>query len=292
MSKNTRSSEPMNWMQAFGGWWFFLSVVPLLGTVIYMVIRDYYAIDNFWVYVLIGSGSIPGAILFLLERPYPFDAGAGSIRARFPIGLSLEDRKLLTYWKTSADINQLILKCAILLFLPIALIPLSKLIVSYEKADSLVNMVTFFDALGDFILYSIFSCFIYLFILSRHLLKRRNKIKKMSLDPWPEDRLYLPGPLMKYRSVETEEPSSVVTAFIYHNPHAPANWYDLLMFGSFLVAIALLMAGFDLRVIFNNGLTSILEHKLDLFRIVLAAILLQLSAFLWKRRKKNKKSLI
>ncbi|MBI3317293.1 MAG: hypothetical protein HYZ85_04745 [Candidatus Omnitrophica bacterium] len=47
-------------------------------------------------------------------------------------------------------------------------------------------------------LYFLFSISMFSFVLARHLLDKYEEIQQMDVEPWPEDRPYVPGPMKWY----------------------------------------------------------------------------------------------
>ncbi|MBI3317294.1 MAG: hypothetical protein HYZ85_04750 [Candidatus Omnitrophica bacterium] len=112
-----------NWMTIAGEWWLFWMWVSLYPPIIfYLLLRDYRS--DFWICFAVAIGSIPAALILWLERPYPFDSGQGALKTRSVSGLSIGQRKMLTYWKSSAQIQKLILKTFIYLFLLLFIVPI------------------------------------------------------------------------------------------------------------------------------------------------------------------------
>lgn len=266
-----------NFITIFSGRWVllisFMLLVPILG----ILYAKFYKFSSLWPYLVVSFGSIITTVIFWIARPYPFSAD-GTCSGQFN-NLTEEDRKVLTFLKESKDINRLMLKTGLYLWLLIFIFPISKLIFPREISSGLVVIANIGTAFALMICYLVYCFLVFQFIIARYILTHFNEIKKRSdIKPWPVNKAYISG-LLFSDSLRKKEAPSIITEFLNLDPNTPFNWYD---FG----ILTLALAGF---VLLWLGLETILKFfsVVGVLKIISGLILFQIAFKLWRIKHKK-----
>jgi len=191
MTKKTGS----NFADTLGGrWW--LMVNMLFPIVIFWMIIErnlIYKGNMFIFYAVMSMGTVVAIFLFKIVRPNPFTgdmAHAVNVDA-----LSEKDRRVLTFWKTSKDVDRLIIKAGVAALMLILLMTAGAALMNifYLKKFYTGFEGEIFDiALVCAMLYFFFSFAIIMFSLAMFLKKNIDKIRGTDVQPWPIGLPYVP----------------------------------------------------------------------------------------------------
>ncbi|MFH1440822.1 MAG: hypothetical protein ABIH18_02105 [Candidatus Omnitrophota bacterium] len=204
MNKNKKSISSIkkspffyNSLLVFGEWWMIFIVVFYLLCMFFLIWREYYKLYS-WVYLIIAAGSIPATIRFFIKPINPF--GESWLRPRPIALLSEEERKALTFLKTSRVIKKITLLTGAVLFISIFIFPLIKLW-THPSCNYYSKIKILGPLIGITFLYYVFSDLFLLCIINRYLFTHWDKIQQLDIVPWPKDKPYSTGPF-RYRGSE------------------------------------------------------------------------------------------
>lgn len=268
-------------MLTYGEPWMLFILVLFFLIIMQAFFRGYYKLD-IWIYLMIASGSLPVTVRFFIKPPNPF--GEGWLQPRPTAMLSEEERKALTFLKTSKTLKKISLITGSILFFLIFIFPLLKLITHPNYHDYYSKTKFFGPLLALTFLYYVFSHLLFIFIIYHYVIIHWDEIQRLDITPWPKDKPYSTGPF-RYRG--TEE-GSFISELLSIDPNTPFNWYDFLIISGVFLSIGLIFWGMGVIAILFNKI-AILPFVLKMISFIAGIIILKISSGMWyKRHKKDK----
>lgn len=266
------------WLDIIGSWWwFFLGPLPGILMVFYVAWREYNQFSVFWVYFVIALGSIPSGIVFFFERPNLLGDEKDIFFFKSPAMLTIEQRKVLMFWRKSDKINKIIIYTTLILFLLILFLPLFNIF--HNQAQPLLfSTYGLLKAFGIALLYLPFAFSVHIFILSHYLLIQWKNIITMEVEPWPLNKPYTSG-FYSENYIKKEHRPSILAKIFNFDPKTPFNWVDFWTLILFFVSIILFWSG-----IAYFGQRQHANYLLGIGVIILGIVTFYVGIVLWRKK--------
>ncbi|MCX5699194.1 MAG: hypothetical protein NTX01_05815 [Candidatus Omnitrophica bacterium] len=268
-------------MLVYGQSWILFILVPFFYLILYGIFRDYYKLNVLWVYLVIAMGSLLATLRIAIKPPNPF--GESWLCSRTTAMLTEEERKVLTFLKTSKTIKKIAIITGSILFLSILVFPLIKLLTHYNTYNYITKKVNLFVLFGVAFIYGFSSYLFLIFIISRYIINHWKEIQQSDIEPWPKDKSYSTGPFRYH----VQNDGYLIGDILAIDPNMPFNWYDFLIILAIFLSICLIFWGVGaMAILFSKMAIAIFILKTASF--ITGIVILNIGAKMWYKKHKKK----